>query len=209
MKLKELLFAGFTFLIVALAGLVVSSYSAEITKKTDENIEWKSASSVYNFHANNIDENDVDLASYKGNVLIVVNVASNCGLTDANYKQLQSLYEKYSSEGLRILAFPCNQFNEQEPGTAEEIKEFVKRYGVTFDMFKKIEVNGENAHPFYKWLKAQPNPAGNFTQDIKWNFTKFVISRDGNVVARFTPKTEPNQMEETLLIYLNKLAQES
>jgi len=140
------------------------------------------------------------LEKYRGHVLIIVNVASNCGLTDTNYKQLQQLYNKYSEkEGLRILAFPSNQFAGQEPGTSEEIQNFVKQYNVTFDMFEKINVNGENAHPLWKWLQTQKK--GLITNDIKWNFTKFIIDKEGKVVERFSPSTEPLSMEETLKKY--------
>ncbi|CAB0037822.1 unnamed protein product [Trichogramma brassicae] len=155
---------------------------------------------MYEFHANDIHGKDVSLDKYKDHVAIVVNVASQCGLTEANYKQLQGLYEKYGeSKGLRILAFPCNQFASQEPGTSEEILAFVKKYDVTFDMFEKIDVNGDNAHPLYKWMKSQPDGAGVLIDAIKWNFTKFIIDKNGKVVARFAPTTEPNSMEEALL----------
>ncbi|XP_033217197.1 glutathione peroxidase-like [Belonocnema kinseyi] len=191
-----------TVLLVTLAGLFLSGQSEDVVK-FDQEKNWESAG-FYDFSAKDIDGNVVPLSKYKGKVLIVVNVASNCGLTDTNYKQLQALYLKYGEQGLSILAFPCNQFSGQEPGTSAEIKEFVKKYDVTFDMFEKIEVNGDNAHPLWKWMKSQPNGAGTFTQAIKWNFTKFVIDRKGQVVARFAPSTEPNDMEETLLMYLQK-----
>ncbi|KAL7297357.1 hypothetical protein TKK_0009747 [Trichogramma kaykai] len=166
----------------------------------DQTKDWASAQSMYEFHANDIYGKDVSLDKYKDHVAIVVNVASQCGLTETNYKQLQGLYEKYGeSKGLRILAFPCNQFASQEPGTSEEILAFVKKYDVTFDMFEKIDVNGDNAHPLYKWMKSQPDGAGVLIDAIKWNFTKFIIDKNGKVVARFAPTTEPNSMEETLL----------
>ena len=190
---------------MTLTGLILSGQSEDTPKTFDQEKDWQSASSVYDFKAKDIDGNEVSLDKYKGHVLIIVNVASSCGLTESNYKQLQSLYEKYGEkEGLRILAFPCNQFAGQEPGTSKEIKEFVKKYDVTFDMFEKIDVNGENAHPLWKWMKAQPKGAGTFTQDIKWNFTKFVIDKNGQVVARFAPTTEPLQMTETLELYFHK-----
>lgn len=166
----------------------------------NQNTEWQSASSFYDFHATDIKGNDVPLEKYRDHVLIVVNVASNCGLTERNYKQLQQLYEKYSEkEGLRILAFPCNQFAGQEPGTPQEITDFVKQYNVTFDMFEKIDVNGENAHPLWKWMKTQIS--GFLNNDIKWNFTKFVINKNGKVVERFSPQTDPMNMEQTLKKY--------
>lgn len=140
------------------------------------------------------------MEKYRGHVLIIVNVASNCGLTESNYKQLQQLYDKYSEKGLRILAFPSNQFAGQEPGTSEEILNFVKQYNVTFDMFEKIDVNGENAHPLWKWLKTQKG--GLITDAIKWNFTKFIVNKEGKPVERFSPTTEPLSMEENLKKYL-------
>jgi phospholipid-hydroperoxide glutathione peroxidase len=173
-----------------------STPSSEFNQDTD----WQSATSVYDFHANDITGKDVPLEKYRGHVLIIVNVASNCGLTETNYKQLQELYNKYSEKnGLRILAFPCNQFAGQEPGTPEEIQNFVKQYNVTFDMFEKIDVNGENAHPLWKWLKTKQH--GTITNDIKWNFTKFIVNKEGKAVERFAPSTEPLSMEEALHKY--------
>lgn len=170
------------------------------TSKNDEQESLKSATSIYDFHALDIHGNDVDLNKYRGHVLIIVNVASNCGLTDTNYKQLVQLYEKYgNSEGLRILAFPSNQFGGQEPGTSQEILNFVKNYNVTFDMFEKVDVNGNNAHPLWKWLTKLGGDKGG---DIKWNFTKFIVDKEGNVVARFAPNNEPLEMEPILKKYL-------
>ncbi|XP_018372857.1 PREDICTED: probable phospholipid hydroperoxide glutathione peroxidase [Trachymyrmex cornetzi] len=171
------------------------STSSEFNQDTN----WQSATSVYDFHANDILGKKVSLEKYRGHVLIIVNVASNCGLTDSNYKQLQQLYNKYSDNGLRILAFPSNQFAGQEPGTSEEILNFVKQYNVTFDMFEKIDVNGENAHPLWKWLKTQKG--GLITDAIKWNFTKFIVDKEGKPVERFSPSTEPLSMEESLKTY--------
>ncbi|KAL6254945.1 probable phospholipid hydroperoxide glutathione peroxidase [Pogonomyrmex barbatus] len=171
-----------------------------IAMKFNQDTDWQSATSVYAFHANDIFGKNVQLEKYRGHVLIIVNVASNCGLTDTNYKQLQQLYNKFSEDkGLRILAFPSNQFAGQEPGTSEEIMNFVKQYNVTFDMFEKIDVNGENAHPLWKWLQTQK--AGLITNAIKWNFTKFIVDKEGKVVERFAPSTEPINMEETLKKY--------
>ena len=131
----------------------------------------------------------VDLKRYLGKVVLIVNVASKCGLTP-QYEQLQSLHEKYSDKGLAILGFPCNQFGNQEPGTADEIKQFCRvNYGVTFDMFAKINVNGKQASPLYKYLTAlqiKPKGAGK----INWNFEKFLIGRSGEVLARFAPRTK-------------------
>jgi glutathione peroxidase len=137
---------------------------------------------------------DVDLGQYKGKVVLIVNVASKCGLTP-QYKQLESVYEKYSKDGLAILGFPCNQFLQQEPGTAQQIEEFCRlNYGVTFPMFAKVEVNGENACPLYKYLKTLSTaPKG--PGDISWNFEKFLVDRSGKVVARFAPRTKPDDPE--------------
>ncbi|XP_014475787.1 PREDICTED: probable phospholipid hydroperoxide glutathione peroxidase [Dinoponera quadriceps] len=167
-------------------------------KALNQDADWDSATTIYDFHANDIEGEDVPLEKYRGNALVIVNVASNCGLTTSNYKQLQQLYDKYMTKGLRILAFPSNQFAGQEPGTNEEILNFVQReFNVTFDMFAKIDVNGEAAHPLWKWLKKQTGG-----DKIPWNFTKFVVDRQGNVVERFVPSTEPLGMEETLKKYL-------
>ncbi|XP_011503666.1 PREDICTED: probable phospholipid hydroperoxide glutathione peroxidase [Ceratosolen solmsi marchali] len=169
----------------------------------NQDIEWSKANSIYEFHANDIHGKDVSLDKYKDNVAIIVNVASQCGLTDINYKQLQSLFEKYGeSKGLRILAFPSNEFAGQEPGTSGEILDFVKKYNVTFDMYEKIFVNGDNAHPLYKWLKFQKEGSGTIIDGIKWNFTKFLIDKNGKVVSRFAPTTEPFSMEDTIKKYL-------
>ena len=166
----------------------------------DQDTDWSKATTIYDFHARDIHGNDVSLDKYRGHVCIIVNVASNCGLTDTNYKELVQLYEKYSEkEGLRILAFPSNQFGGQEPGTSEQILDFVKKYNVTFDMFEKVDVNGEGAHPLWKWLKSQAS--GFITDGIKWNFTKFIISKDGKVVHRHAPTTEPLQLEAELQKY--------
>jgi len=143
-----------------------------------------------NFTMKTLDGKDVDLSKYQGKVVLIVNVASKCGLTP-QYKDLQALHEKYTKNGLVILGFPCNQFLSQEPGTAEEIKEFCRiNYGVSFDMFAKVEVNGETACDFYKNLTAlDTKPVG--PGKISWNFEKFVVGRNGEIVARFGPRTKP------------------
>jgi len=134
---------------------------------------------------------DVDLSKYEGKVVMIVNVASKCGLTP-QYKKLQALHEKYSEDGLAILGFPCNQFLWQEPGTAKEIEQFCRvNYSVSFDMFAKIEVRGDEACDLYKTLTAvDTKPVG--PGKISWNFEKFIIARNGEVVARFSPRTEPD-----------------
>ncbi len=143
------------------------------------------------FKMKTLDGKETELSKYKGKVVLVVNVASECGLTP-QYEQLQAVHEEYADKGLAIVAFPCNQFGGQEPGTAAEIKSFCSdNYGVTFDMFAKIDVNGDGACDLYKYLTAldtKPQGAGK----ISWNFEKFLIGRDGKVVARFTPRTKPD-----------------
>lgn len=136
------------------------------------------------------------MEKYKGNVLLIVNTASKCGFTK-QYAGLQALYEKYKDQGLEILAFPCNQFGHQEPGDDAAIKNFcTDTFGVTFPVMAKIEVNGEGAHPLYKELKkAQGGLLGN---EIKWNFTKFLVDREGRVVDRFAPQKEPRALEEKI-----------
>jgi glutathione peroxidase len=154
------------------------------------------AMSIYDIEAKDIDGNVVKLDKYKGKVMLIVNVASKCGFT-GQYKGLQELYDKYESKGLRILGFPCNQFLSQEPGTEEEIKSFCTlNYGVKFDMFSKIDVNGENTHPLYVYLKK--NSGGFLTDTIKWNFTKFLVDKDGKVIHRYAPSTTPTEIEEDI-----------
>lgn len=135
-----------------------------------------------------------DLAQYAGQVVLIVNVASRCGLTP-QYAGLEKLHEQYSGQGFTVLGVPCNQFLGQEPGSAEEIAEFCSAtYGVTFPMTEKVEVNGENRHPLYARLVDFPDAEGH-TGDIRWNFEKFLLGRDGTVVARFSPQTEPGSDE--------------
>ncbi len=152
------------------------------------------APAALNFKMKAIDGKDVDLGRYKGKVVLVVNTASECGLTP-QYAQLESLHEKYGPQGLAVLGFPCNQFGKQEPGSEQEIQQFCqKNYGVKFDMFSKIEVNGDGATPLYKYLTAlETKPKG--PGAISWNFEKFLIGRDGAVVARFDPRTKPDAPE--------------
>ncbi|XP_066254529.1 uncharacterized protein [Euwallacea similis] len=148
------------------------------------------ASSIYDFKVTTIQGEQVPLSQYKGHVCIIVNVASKCGHTASNYKQLVELYNKYSeAKGLKILAFPCNQFGEQEPGDCDQICKFAKKKNVNFDMFEKIHVNGKNAHPLWNYLTSQkPGPKGS---KIDWNFTKFLINKEGMVVERFKPTVKP------------------
>ncbi|BFY99602.1 hypothetical protein BsWGS_02642 [Bradybaena similaris] len=173
---------------------IVSRSFATIMAQCDDN-KWKDAKTIYEFNALDIDGNDVSLEKYRGKVCIIVNVACKCGLTNKNYAQLQEFHTQYADKGLAILAFPSNQFAGQEPGSNEEIKKFVNdTFGAKFDMFSKIEVNGKNAHPLYKYLKKeQKGTLGDF---IKWNFTKFVINREGKPVHRYSPNTDPNSFKK-------------
>ena len=144
-------------------------------------------SELYNISVKDIDMNLVDLSSYEGKTLLIVNVASKCGFTP-QYKDLQNLYEKYQDQGLEVLGFPCNQFGAQEPGTNEEVKSFCDlNYNVSFKMFDKIDVNGSDASPLFKFLKHE-SPGIMGTEAIKWNFTKFLVNKDGQVINRFAPK---------------------
>lgn len=142
------------------------------------------ASTFYEFCAKDIDGNEVSMEKYRGHPTVVVNVATNCGFTKTNYKQLNELYAKYEEKGLRIAAFPCNQFFSQESGCDVDIKEFAAKNNVQFDMYSKIDVNGENAIPLYKWLKSKQGGILGFNS-IKWNFTKFLINKDGIPIKRF------------------------
>jgi glutathione peroxidase len=178
--------------------------------------------SVHSFKAPLSNGEVVGLDTFKGNVLLIVNTASKCGLTP-QYEGLEKLYETYKEKGFTVLGFPCNQFGGQEPGTDEEISEFCSlNYQVTFPIFKKIEVNGENAHPLYQYLREQA-PEEEFETNgplyehlranspellegstIKWNFTKFLIDQEGNVVKRFAPPTAPKEIEEDIERLLSK-----
>jgi glutathione peroxidase len=153
---------------------------------------------IYNFSVKDIDLNDVSLEKYKNKVLLIVNVASYCGLT-YQYKSLEDIYKKYKDKGFEILGFPCNQFALQEPGSNEEIKNFCDTsYGVTFSIMNKINVNGSKADPFYNFLKEQ-KPGIADTPQIKWNFTKFLINKDGCVVKRYSPQTEVSEIEPKII----------
>jgi glutathione peroxidase len=172
------------FLLTAtsVAFLPTPTVAAEATDETAQ---------ALSFEVKTLEGQPVPLSKYQGKVILMVNVASQCGLTP-QYKQLQELHEKYGDQGLAILGFPCNQFGQQEPGSASEIRQFCQQnYGVEFDMFEKIDVNGDTACPLYKYLtglETEPKGAGR----ISWNFEKFLLNRDGKVVARFEPQTKPD-----------------
>lgn len=152
--------------------------------------------SIYDYTAKDGTGQDVALSDYRGKVLLIVNTATGCGFTP-QYEGLQALYEKYADKGFEILDFPCNQFAGQAPGTDEEIANFCTgRYGVTFPRFHKINVNGANADPLYTYLKSQAG--GVMGSNIKWNFTKFLADREGNVVARYAPSKTPKTLESRI-----------
>ncbi len=151
---------------------------------------------IYDFSVKDAKGNMVDLSEYRGKVLLIVNTATGCGFTP-QYEGLQDLYEKYNEKGFEILDFPCNQFAGQAPGTEEEIVDFCKsRYGVTFRQFAKIEVNGKNEAPLYTFLKKQKG--GLLGDNIKWNFTKFLVDKDGNIIERFAPTVKPEKLDEKI-----------
>ncbi len=155
-------------------------------------------SDLYNLSVKDINLNSVDFSSYKGKTLLIVNVASKCGFTP-QYKDLQNLSDKYKDQGLEVLGFPCNQFGGQEPGSNEEVQAFCDlTFNVSFQMFDKIEVNGSNASPLFKYLKHE-SPGILGTEAIKWNFTKFLVNKDGEVVKRFAPKDGGDSIEKELL----------
>lgn len=158
------------------------------------NVQAQEEKTVLGFKMNSLSGEEVDLAKYKGKAMLIVNVASRCGLTP-QYAQLQEVHEEYADKGLAVLGFPCNQFGRQEPGTAKEISEFCSNeYGVTFDMFAKADVNGNDASPLYKYLTSlEADPVG--SGSISWNFEKFIVDREGNVIARFSPRTKPDAPE--------------
>lgn len=154
-------------------------------------------SNVYDFTANSLDGKPVSLRDYAGKVLLIVNTASKCGFTP-QYEGLEAMYQKYRDRGLAVLGFPCNQFGAQEPGTADEIGNFCqKNYGVSFPMFEKIEVNGDGTHPLYRWLKSSAKGLLG-SEAIKWNFTKFLVDRQGNVIDRFAPTTKPEDLKSNV-----------
>ncbi|HEY9171148.1 MAG TPA: glutathione peroxidase [Verrucomicrobiae bacterium] len=155
------------------------------------------ADSIYDLKLKDIDAKDTSLAAYRGKVLLIVNVASKCGYTK-QYAGLEAAYQKYKGQGLVVLGFPCNQFGGQEPGTNEEIKQFCSTsFNVTFPLFEKLEVNGPNRHPLYRALVGDSSP---FPGDIKWNFNKFLVGRDGKILKRFESKVAPDAPELTQTI---------
>lgn len=190
---------------VALSGMVSPGWCSEKSAKGESTDKKKGSSekrkvkdkkksmTIYEFKAKALDGTEISLDKYKGEVVLIVNTASECGFTP-QYAGLEELHKKYSGKGLQVLGFPCNQFGGQEPGDNNHIATFCKRnYGVEFQMFDKVDVNGKDAHPLYKYLtSAAPGALG--TDSIKWNFTKFLIARDGTVIKRYAPTVKPEDL---------------
>lgn len=175
-----------------LKGLFLNLFIASLFISMTMTAQTTSEQSFYDFEAKSLQGETINMSQYKGKVVLVVNTASKCGLTP-QYEGLEKLYKTYKDKGLVILGFPCNQFLGQEPGTAEDIAEVCYvNYGVTFPMFDKIKVNGDDAHPIYKYLKSV------LPGKIDWNFAKFLIDRDGNPVKRFSARTKPEKLEEDI-----------
>ena len=156
--------------------------------------------SIYRYSARSIDGELISLDTYRGQVCLIVNTASQCGFTP-QYQELQELYTRYRERGFTVLGFPCNQFGNQEPGSSDEIRQFCQRnYGVTFPLFAKVKVKGKEVHPLFAYLtKESP---GLFSKEIKWNFTKFLVNREGEVVDRFAPITKPSKIAKIIEQYL-------
>lgn len=183
------------FLGAALLGLAVCVVISPVVAEE----KGKKVAPVLGFKMKNLDGKDVDLSKYEGKVLLIVNVASKCGYTP-QYKGLQALHDKYAKDGLMVLGFPANEFGKQEPGTNDEIAEFCsKNYGVKFDMFAKVVVDGKGQAPLFKYLTAKETDP-KFGGPIKWNFTKFLVNRKGEIVGRFEPGVEPTADELTKAI---------
>jgi len=157
--------------------------------------------SIYDFSVKNIDGKDVSMSIYKNKVLLIVNVASSCGMTP-QYEGFEKLYKKYKKDGLKILAFPTNEFGQQEKGSNKEIKKFCqKNYGVSFDMFSKTTINGPDGNPLYKYLKGEKR-GFLWTEAIKWNFTKFLVDKNGVIIKRYAPSTTPEVIEKDITTLL-------
>jgi len=190
------------FCLMAMMGVLTLSAQMTEQREPSSSLEWPSrdgirqSQSVYDYSVKDDAGKDVSLAEYKGKVLLIVNTATRCGFTP-QYKELESLYEKYSKDGFEILDFPCNQFGEQAPGTIQEIHQFcTANFDIQFPQFDKIEVNGTNEHPLYTFLKDKKS-------DIKWNFTKFLVSRDGRVLKRYEPTDKLSDIEADMLMEVN------
>ena len=183
--------------IALLAGVLLFGFSANAQNQN------KGMATIYDFKALNNKGEEVDFADYQGKVLLIVNTASKCGFTP-QYDGLEALWKKYKDQGLVVIGFPCDQFAHQEPGTDEEIAEFCRlNHGVTFPLMKKIEVNGEGAHPIYKYLKSETKGFLG-SGAIKWNFSKFLISRDGKKIERYAPTVKPEALDAKVAAMLAK-----
>jgi glutathione peroxidase len=166
------------------------------TRDGDVDQGMADSSTLSDFEATSIAGEDVDLSAYDGQVVLVVNTASQCGFTP-QYEGLQKLYDEYADRGFTVLGFPCDQFGHQEPGSEAEIGAFCERnFGVTFPLFSKVDVNGDAAHPLFQWLRAQKG--GLLGSTVKWNFTKFLVGRDGQVIDRFAPTTAPGKLAKDI-----------
>lgn len=162
----------------------------------------KNMENIYGFKATASNGTEIDFSQFEGKVLLIVNTASKCGFTP-QFDGLEKLNEKYRDQGLVVIGFPCNQFAQQDPGSDSEIESFCRmNYGVTFQIMKKIDVNGENAHPIFQYLRHQTK--GLFGDKVKWNFTKFLISRDGKSIKRYSPTTKPEKLEKDIEALLKK-----
>jgi glutathione peroxidase len=178
-------------IVVAILGVSVLASADPTTQPTTQPMAADAVAPALRFTMKSLDGKDVNLGQYQGKVILMVNTASKCGNTP-QYAPLEALYKKYADQGFVILGFPSNDFGRQEPGTDTEISAFcTKNYGVTFDMFSKVDVKGDNMCDLYKYLTSEDTDKP-FAGDITWNFEKFLIGRDGNIVARFKPKTQPN-----------------
>ena len=176
-------------------GVIVGTLLLLLT--TNINAKDTTMDKIYDFKVKTIQGEETTLAQYKGKVLLIVNVASKCGYTP-QYDGLETLYTKYKNKGLVVLGFPCNQFGSQEPGSETEIQNFCRvNFGVTFPMFSKINVNGEETHPLYRYLKSEQTGILG-TEAIKWNFTKFLVDKEGNVVERFGSSTKPSELKDKI-----------
>ncbi|KAG9447101.1 hypothetical protein H6P81_013229 [Aristolochia fimbriata] len=185
------------FSAASVLGLALLLFFYKNPSPAHQNMAEETPKSLYDFTVKDIQGNDVSLSTYSGKVLLIVNVASKCGLTHSNYKELNTLYDKYKDQGFEILAFPCNQFAGQEPGSNEEIQQTVcTMFKAEFPVFDKVEVNGKEAEPLYKFLKSQKG--GIFGDAIKWNFTKFLVDKNGKVVSRYAPTTSPLKIEKDI-----------
>ncbi|MDY5859328.1 MAG: glutathione peroxidase [Porphyromonas sp.] len=199
MRLRNIMLACGLLLMV---GATSAQRPTEPTLARTNNKTKEMKQTIYDFSAKANNGQEVDFSQFAGKVLLIVNTASKCGLTP-QYKALEELHDRYADQGLVVIGFPCDQFGNQEPGSDEEIKEFCQlNYGVSFRIMQKIEVNGDGAHPIYQYLKKASG--GWFGDAIKWNFTKFLISRDGSKVERYAPITKPEAMVKDIEALLDE-----